>query len=796
MLAAAGCGALVVAAPAAASPYVHAHRGGPLATAGGDRLPRFAENTMPAFREAARRGYVLELDVKLTSDGVPVVLHDAGLERTTSCEGLVAEISAAELRDRCEVDILGTAGNSIQLPAGDGRRGRVPALAAVLRLAGRRGASLNLEVKNLPTDPDFDPGPGFANTVADRIEESGFPPSRLLVQSFWPPNLDVFESRAHFAGAETSLLTLRDPATYNHLGPAFARARGYEWVSPQWPPDPAGGATADAYVAHAHALGLRVAPFTLDEPGQVEGAVRAGVDAVISNDPGMARRAVAAAWPGAPPIPPPPAGKECAQTHATRTLPAVVARRPENAEPGAPRVFAIQFKQELRHVRSYGTFRTKIECMIRAYVVPDLAANRPNVVAFNEDVGLMTLGTGSRGAAARSIFEDPGRAPGCEPQGVPCGAVAALGAVTAGYWRQVAEYGARFGPAMQPVSSAFVAGTDTFARGWMQTFSDMARRYGVYILGSGSQAPFRESVERSEVDAFRDPDLPRPDSVYVATAPEVYNEVFMWGPHDVRREGPLPLRNVVAQNRKVPLTEIEQAIQLTPGPATGPDAVENLRPYRVPGTRARIGFATSLPAFVYGHDIFAPEPIDPCADTSVHYMQCMDALGVNLVMQDEANPGRWAGTSGEGNYQPLEWMRSTWRAVADPSVGFAYNVTPHMVGNLADIAFDGQTAITQRGLRGRRCTYAGNREYLPEPPESDPAYLRPYAGPKPEFLALVPWVVPDGPRDALRDTAAKLAPGSGDALENDYLETAVVADLPFPPDPGRPSCAGARGGRR
>lgn len=127
-------------------------------------------------------------------------------------------------------------------------------------------------------------------------------------------------------------------------------------------------------------------------------------------------------------------------------------------------------------------------------------------------------------------------------------------------------------------------------------------------------------------------------------------------------------------------------------------------------------------------------------------------------------------------------MTSTWRATADPSVRFAYDVTPHMVGNLADLTFDGQTAITQRGLRGPGCHYVGN------------AGAGGVLGAKPEFLALAPWVAPDGPRDRLRAVAARLAPGSGDPLENDYLETAIVADLPFPPDPDRPGCAGATGG--
>jgi hypothetical protein len=275
--------------------------------------------------------------------------------------------------------------------------------------------------------------------------------------------------------------------------------------------------------------------------------------------------------------------------------------------------------------------------------------------------------------------------------------------------------------------------------------------------------------------------------VYVATSPSVYNEVLMWGPRDVRSTGPDVLRNVVASNLKVPLTPLEAEIGFAPGPSTGPAAIANLRPFALPGTRARIGFATSLPAFTYGTP---PAGVDPCSDTSLYYMRCLDRLGANLVIQDEANPGRWTGADGNGIelWQPLSWMSSTYRTVSDPTVRFDYNVTAMMVGNLADLPFDGQSAITQRGFRGRRrgCHYVGNESFLPA---EDQAVFRSYAGSRPDFLALAPWVVPDASRASLRSVGASLAPGSGSALENDYLETALIADLPFPPDRRRPDCA-------
>jgi hypothetical protein len=319
----------------------------------------------------------------------------------------------------------------------------------------------------------------------------------------------------------------------------------------------------------------------------------------------------------------------------------------------------------------------------------------------------------------------------------------------------------------------------------MGTFSTLAKRYHLYMIGSTDVPPFTQSRYPEDLALFSDPDLkPRPSSVYVATAPQVYDEAFMWGPRDVRSSGPDVLRNVVASNLKLPLTSLELEIGFAPGPATGPAAVANLRPYRLPGTRARLGFATSLPAFIYGN----PAPgVDPCSNTSLYYMRCLDKLGANVVIQDDANPGRWAGFNGASRWQPLDWMTGVYRAVSDPTVRFDYNVNPMMVGNLADLVFDGQSAITQRGLRGSGCLFIGDRAFVPG---QDPSVLAPDVGPKPEFLALAPWVVPDGPRGQLEHIGAELAPGSHSPLENDYLETALVADLPVPPDPGRGDCAG------
>ncbi len=55
------------------------------------------ENTLAAFAAAAARGYTIECDVQLSSDGVPVIFHDHGLERVVGTGGLVWQRTAREL---------------------------------------------------------------------------------------------------------------------------------------------------------------------------------------------------------------------------------------------------------------------------------------------------------------------------------------------------------------------------------------------------------------------------------------------------------------------------------------------------------------------------------------------------------------------------------------------------------------------------------------------------------------------------------------------------------------------------
>lgn len=447
--------------------------------------------------------------------------------------------------------------------------------------------------------------------------------------------------------------------------------------------------------------------------------------------------------------------------------------------PGALRVFAIQFGQQPPDMVNASTYRNAVQCVMQAEVVPHLAKNRPNLVVFDEDVGLETLAIGPRGAKARYLLRHGTSS--CAGKPFPCETLAGLSDLDQGYGKALSYLENRFPNLSKMLGRAFVAATDEFARVFMGTMADAARHYHVYVAASNSQAPFTLTSNPQAVAALRDPATPKITQVYEPTSAHVYDQVFLWGPKVVHHGAPAPLANLLVSNRKVPLTSFEQALGFTAGPATGQAAIKNLKPYAIPGTGARLGFATSLPAFIYG----PAHSGNPCQDVSQTYMRCLDHLGANVLIQADANDGAWTGPDGSDtkeHWQPLSWMGSAWRAVSDPTVHFAYAVNPMMVGNLADTPFDGQSAILERGRQGKGCHYVGTGSYISG--QDDPA-LRSYAGNKPQFLALAPWVVGDRSRSALRTVGNQLASGHG---PHAYVQTALVADIPFPVDKSRRGC--------
>lgn len=157
-------------------------------------------------------------------------------------------------------------------------RERLPTLREVLGAARSAHGRVVVEIKNLPIDDDFDVTPRYADRILDEVDASGLDRSRIVVQSFYPPDVLIAQRR----GFTTSVISL--PGT-NHVFPEATAALGPDWLTPAWPLDP-------LYTLRARLARLQVMPYTLDRAADVRAAARLRVDGVITNDPAMAARAL------------------------------------------------------------------------------------------------------------------------------------------------------------------------------------------------------------------------------------------------------------------------------------------------------------------------------------------------------------------------------------------------------------------------------------------------------------------------------------------------------------------------
>ena len=242
--------------PADAYPLVVAHRGA---------SSTFPENTLEAFEGAIEAGAdVIETDVRLTADGVAVVLHDADVSRRTDGSGFVSELTLSEVK---RLDASG----------GGETRAEVPTLAEVLELVSGR-AGINLEIKNLPGEPGFDsPEEAAVTTALRELERTSFEGS-VLVSSFnW---LSIEKSRELAPDIPTGFLTIAGVAPSAAL--VYARREGHAYVLPHVTALLQAG---EAFVTEAHADDVRVGTWTVDEPDIASRLFGWGVDAVATNDP-------------------------------------------------------------------------------------------------------------------------------------------------------------------------------------------------------------------------------------------------------------------------------------------------------------------------------------------------------------------------------------------------------------------------------------------------------------------------------------------------------------------------------
>ena len=216
------------------------------------------ENTLAALRFGAEHGFrAFEVDVKLSRDGVPFLLHDATLDRTTSESGVAGD------RDWAELSRIDAGSWHSRAYAGE----PVPSLAAIARYVLRNGFALNIELK--PT-PGHEHATGLAvGAACARLWQGSAAP--LIFSSFRPE----------------ALLGARESA------PDIRRALLVETLWPDWL-EMAQSLGCVAVVTHQdlmnavllsqlHGAGLRALCYTVNESAAARRLLALGIDGLITD---------------------------------------------------------------------------------------------------------------------------------------------------------------------------------------------------------------------------------------------------------------------------------------------------------------------------------------------------------------------------------------------------------------------------------------------------------------------------------------------------------------------------------
>lgn len=210
------------------------------------------ENTLVAFMRAVEVGVDgIELDVHLSQDGIPIVIHDESLERTTDGSGLVTDWNSEALR---QMDAGGWFSDEF---AGES----IPSLSEVLQIFSAH-TRINIEIK------DIRAGEAVLALLTN------FQQADVVVSSF---NLSLLKM-IRGAAPDLPLAVLIDHGNWR---PAVALAHQIAAVAVH----PNVDLVSRPLVAACRALNLPVHVWTVDDPDQARSLTRMGVSGIFTNDP-------------------------------------------------------------------------------------------------------------------------------------------------------------------------------------------------------------------------------------------------------------------------------------------------------------------------------------------------------------------------------------------------------------------------------------------------------------------------------------------------------------------------------
>lgn len=213
------------------------------------------ENTLPAFEKAIESGADwIELDVKETSDNVPVVFHDSSLKRLMGQDGTIREMTLEEIKKLHPAASMGPGYNNV----------KIPTLEETLDTCKGR-IKLNIEIKEDGTESS-----DFTERVIQLIRDKGMT-DQCMITSFCYSVLEKVKAVEPYL--KTGYIRSKDIEDFSQYPAADQFMLSIELIQKE-------------RVDQIHSLGKKVTAWTVNDLYSLRKCESAQVDDMITDDPG------------------------------------------------------------------------------------------------------------------------------------------------------------------------------------------------------------------------------------------------------------------------------------------------------------------------------------------------------------------------------------------------------------------------------------------------------------------------------------------------------------------------------
>lgn len=224
---------------------IHAHRGS----------YRFPENTMEGIMWAVRHGYVPEIDVRLTSDGVPVILHDESTARTMT--GTAANVSSITYKDFMS--------REVKAKVHGGNTGRPVSMEQVIQAVG--DSPVDFEIKSLDN--------ATTDAMLELLRKYNATAIHELTSFSWGQCVRAVQGGAKYVSWTWDVDAMSHSWTDMRNAGIFCG-------------NPRENKLTSSMVGAAHSAGVKINPWPINDPVAYERVTTLGVDGITSNWPDYA----------------------------------------------------------------------------------------------------------------------------------------------------------------------------------------------------------------------------------------------------------------------------------------------------------------------------------------------------------------------------------------------------------------------------------------------------------------------------------------------------------------------------